>query len=50
MAHHTKLGLRIKKIEKAVKQGQEISVANKNELTQLEVETSTAQKYLNNEV
>ena len=50
MAHHTKLGLRIKKIEEAVKQGQEISVTNKNELTQLEVETSIAQKYLNNEV
>ena len=42
MTHHTKLGLRIKKIEEAVKQGQPCLVTNKKELTQLEVEMSTA--------
>ena len=50
MTHHTKLELNIKEFEEAVKQGQEISVTNKKELAQLEVEISTAQKDLNSEV
>merc|ERR1712238_365093 len=50
VTHHTKLELNIKEIEEAVKQGQEISVTNKKELAQLEVDISTAQKGLNSEV